>query len=443
LLKSSGNLSTGALSSLNAKVNAQSLAGAVSITSSKSKTALLATSKTGMSIGTYDVSGGTVSLNAGAAFTGTTGTATGNITLDAVGAASVGNVASSAGIVDLESSASTLTTGTVSGASGILLKSSGNLGTGALTSLNANVNAQSLAGAVSITSSKSKTTLLATSKTGMSIGNYDVSGGTVSLNAGAAFTGTTGTATGNITLDAVGSASVGNVASSAGIVDLESSASTLTTGTVLGASGVLLKSSGNLGTASLTSLNAGVSGESLTGSVSISAVNAKTSLVAKSMATMTLNTFTVSNGGASLNAGTDFTSVNGTAYGPITVTMKGVGTLGSLTSTTGAISATSTLKGMSFNALKAATGITLLAKANMGLGLNPAYALFGTSLDAGTGAVDAQTTTGNVQTGKLTAKLTSTLKSTDGNLKINAIALPALVTLNATTSGTKSLPAGY
>ena len=123
--------------------------------------------------------------------------------------------------------------------------------------------------------------------------------------------------------------------------------------------------------------------------------------------------------------------------------MTGIGSLGTLTTTTGAINATSTLKGMSFTALKAGTGIILRAKANMGLGLNPTFALFGTSLDAGTGAVDAQTTTGNIQIGKLIAKTNSTVKTSDGSLKISAVTLPALVTITATTSGTRSLPAGY
>jgi hypothetical protein len=193
----------------------------------------------------------------------------------------------------------------------------------------------------------------------------------------------------------------------------------------------------------VTSTNANVNAQSLTGSVAVTTAKAATALVAQSGTTMTLGSFTVSAGGANLTSGTDFTSGTGTSYGPMTISMTGIGSLGTLTTTTGAINATSTLKGMSFTALKAGTGIILRAKANMGLGLNPTFALFGTSLDAGTGAVDAQTTTGNIQIGKLIAKTNSTVKTSDGSLKISAVTLPALVTLTATTSGTRSLPAGY
>jgi hypothetical protein len=205
----------------------------------------------------------------------------------------------------------------------------------------------------------------------------------------------------------------------------------------------LLKSSGNLSTGVLTSLNANVNAESLTGAVTITSAKAKTALVATSKTGLTLTTYTVSAGTANLTAGTDFTSTTGTAYGAMTINMDGIGNLGTQTSTTGTISATSALKGLSFTTLKAATGITLRAKANMGLGLNPTFALIGTNLDAGTGAVDAQTTAGNVQFGKLLAKSNSTVKTTDGNLTITTVTLTSPATLTATATGTRALPAGY
>ncbi|MGV0984367.1 MAG: leukotoxin LktA family filamentous adhesin [Limnohabitans sp.] len=443
LLKSSGNLVTGALTSTSANVNVQSVAGSVAVTTAKAATALVAQSGTDMALGTYAVSGGTATLTSGAAFTSTSGTASGNITLSAVGNASTGAATSSAGTVDLKSTGGTLTTGAVSGTSGVLLKSSGNLVTGALTSTSANVNVQSVAGSVAVTTAKAATALVAQSGTDMALGTYAVSGGTATLTSGAAFTSTSGTASGNITLSAVGNASTGAATSSAGTVDLKSTGGTLTTGAVSGASSVLLKSSGNLVATTVTSTNANVNAQSLTGSVAVTTAKAATALVAQSGTTMTLGSFTVSAGGANLTSGTDFTSGTGTSYGPMTISMTGIGSLGTLTTTTGAINATSTLKGMSFTALKAGTGIILRAKANMGLGLNPTFALFGTSLDAGTGAVDAQTTTGNIQIGKLIAKTNSTVKTSDGSLKISAVTLPALVTITATTSGTRSLPAGY
>jgi hypothetical protein len=386
---------------------------------------------------------GDLTLSAAGALSASSTTATGNITLSAVGNASTGAVTSRAGMVDMTSTSGSLTTGAVSGVSGVLLKSSGNLSTGALTSASANIDAQSVAGSVAITSAKAATALVAQSGTSMTLGTYAVSAGTANLTAGSTFTGTSGSASGKITLSATGNASTSAVTSSAGMVDMTSTSGNLTTGAVSGVSGVLLKSSGNLSTGALTSLNADVNAQSFTGSVSVTSVKAATALVAQSGTSMTLGSFSVSTGGATLTSGANFTSGTGTSYGAISINMAGVGSLGSLTATTGTISATSTSKGMSFNALKAGTGIILRAQANMGLGLNPTFALLGTSLDAGTGAVDAQTTTGNIQIGKLIANTNSTVQTSDGSLKVSAVTLPALVTLSATTSGTRSLPAGY
>jgi hypothetical protein len=68
----------------------------------------------------------------------------------------------------------------------------------------------------------------------------------------------------------------------------------------------------------------------------------------------------------------------------------------------------------------------------------------GTNLDAGTGAVDAQTDAGNVQFGKLMAKSSSTVKTSGGNLTITTATLttPTLLTATA-TGGTRVLPKGY
>jgi hypothetical protein len=301
-----------------------------------------------------------------------------------------------------------------------------------------------MTGAVAITSARAKTALVATSKTGLTLTTYAVSGGAANLTAGSTFTSTTGTATGNITLDAAGNASVGNVTSSAGIVDLETtSTGTLTTGAVSGLSGVLLKSSGNLSTGLLTSLNANVNAQSMTGAVAISSARAKTALVANSKTGLTLTTYTVSAGSAHLTAGADFTSTTGTAYGDMTILVTGIGSLGTQTSTNGIIRATSDLKGLRFTTLKAATGITLRAKANMGLGLNPTFALMGTNLDAGTGAVIAHTDAGNVQFGNLRAKANSTVNTGGGNLTITTATLTRPTMLTATATGTRVLPKGY
>jgi hypothetical protein len=284
----------------------------------------------------------------------------------------------------------------------------------------------------------------ATGETGnLKLTTLSAKAGALTLAAGGTLTATNATATGHITLDAAGNTTVGALTSSTGIVDLETTAGTLTTGAVSGASGVWLKSSGNLSTGALTSLNANVNARSLTGAVTITSAKAKTALLATSSTGLKLTSYTVSAGTAHLTAGTDFTATTGTAYGGITIQMEGIGSLGTQTSTNGSISATSSLKGLSFTTLKAATGITLRAKVNMGLGLNPAFALFGTTLDAGTGAVDAQTTAGNVQFGKLLAKSNSTVNTNAGNLKITTVTLPAPFKLTATASGTRTLPKGY
>jgi hypothetical protein len=416
---------------------------ALALTAGQNLTVTAAGTTGDLRLTTLAAKAGTLTLNASRTLSLSSATARGDITLSAAGNVSAGAVTSSAGGVDLQSTGGTMTTGAVSGASTVLVKSSGNLVTGALTSTSANVNAQSVAGALSVTSAKAVTALLAQSAAEMSLGSYAVSGGTAGLTSGGTFTSTSGKATGDITLSAAGNVSAGAVTSSAGGVDLQSTGGTMTTGAVSGASTVLVKSSGNLVTGALTSTSANVNAQSLTGSVTVTAAKAATALVAQSGTSMTLGSFSVSTGGATLTSGADFTSGTGTSYGPMTISMTGVGSLGTLTSTTGAITATSTLKGMSFNALKAGTGIILRAKANMGLGLNPSYALFGTSLDAGTGAVDAQTTTGNIQIGKLIAKTNSTVKTTNGSLKITAVTLPTLVTLTATTAGVRTLPAGY
>jgi hypothetical protein len=186
-----------------------------------------------------------------------------------------------------------------------------------------------------------------------------------------------------------------------------------------------------------------VNAQSLTGAVTITSAKAKTALVATSQTGLSLTSYAVSAGTAHLTAGTDFNATTGNAYGDITILVNGIGSLGTLTSTIGTIRATSDQKGLSFTTLKAATGITLRAKANMGLGLNPTFALMGTNLDAGTGAIDAQTTAGNVQFGKLLAKSNSTVKTSDGNLTITTATLTTPTMLTATATGTRTLPKGY
>ncbi|TXH86428.1 MAG: hypothetical protein E6Q78_17105 [Rhodoferax sp.] len=225
----------------------------------------------------------------------------------------------------------------------------------------------------------------------------------------------------DMTLLSKGNAVVGSASSTRGFLNLKSTGGSLQASSLSAATQLTLDSR--------TSINAG-------------SLSAKTDLSVTSQSTAIINDFKVTAGGADFNIGSHFTLTSGTATGLISVDLGGWGSLGTLTSSRGALTATSGL-GMRFNALKAGTGITLLAHKQLGYGVDAAYALIGNSVDGGTGSVKATADTGDIKLGRLAAKQASTVTATSGKVNVSAVSLPKGVKLNVSASGTKTLPAGY
>ena len=366
------------------------------------------------------------------------------ITASGTGAdASFGTLSARNGTLNLSVDGSLSLTGAVSAGSHVDLVSdaAATLKTVASTSGRVLVDA---GGALQMGSATAGTSVSLTSAGNLAVGTYTAKAGGATAKSGGTLTQSSASATGDVVIEAVGNATLGTVTSSGGAIDAGSTGGALSTGAVTALTNLKLKASGNLSAGALTSRNTTVQADSLVGSVSIDSVTARNGLTATAAAALALRTFTVSAGAATLRAGTDFTATTGSASGIVDIRLGGIGTLGSLTSTGASVSAITTGKGLSFGTLKAARGITLRAQSRIGLGTSAAFAVVGTTLDAGTGAVDVETAAGDVQVGTLKATLASRAVTGNGNLKITTVTLPKLVPLTTTaTGGTRTVPVAY
>jgi len=160
---------------------------------------------------------------------------------------------------------------------------------------------------------------------------------------------------------------------------------------------------------------------------------------------LTLTSFTVTAGGATLNAGGALSVATGTTTGNQVLTAVGHGSLGNLTVSAGNLTATSTGGGLSFGALRASGTIGLSAKLAFTTGANAGYSLIGTSLSAN--LVNATAAAGNVQVGTLSASDPNTrVEATTGGLRINTISLLPRTSgaqLIAGLTGSRFVPTGY
>jgi hypothetical protein len=360
-----------------------------------------------------------------------------NVTAQA-GTVVLGALTATTGGVSLESQGGALSTGLIKAVSQITASSQGQLSTGTLTSSGAGVNLSAHNGGIGFSSiSAFGAADLTATRDENSLAVTDIRGGAITARA------VDPNSAINVTAQA-GTVVLGALTATTGGVSLESQGGALSTGLISGTWDIRALAKGNLLTGNITSLNAGINISSETGSISATSANAKTSFVAESGTSLKINTFAVSAGGATLKASADLHLPKGTAYGLIDASAGGNAWLGELISTTNRIHATSVGGGLSFSTLKAATGIRLRASKALGAGTNAAFALIGTTVDAGSGGVDALATSGHLQFGKMIARANSLLTTKAGDLRVSSISFLSKNQLTATAEGgSLVLPAGY
>jgi hypothetical protein len=382
-------------------------------------------------------SGGSLSVNNEGTLkvTGTT-SASGVVQIDMAGAGALGTVSSRLQNVTITSDAA-LRTGRISAPGAVSLSSEGQLTTGAVSSTGAQVVLSAHNGGISYgsVSAGSVASLSATRDAGSAMGT-DVRGGAI-------------TAKSQDPVQAIQAASengnllLGNLSATTGGVTLVAGGG-LTTGTVRAISGIAASGSQNVTMGALTSSTGAIDVNAFTGSVSLASATAREGLRVQAGAALSLGSFTVSGGNATLKASTTLSLPRGSASGLVDVSAGGVATLGALTSTKGAIYASSTGNGLTFATLRAANGIRLRASTAMGSGVQGSFGLIGTTLDAGNGALDAHVLQGDVQIGTLSARSNSVLTAQAGSLRVNTIRLLRPFQLAATAQGgVRVLPSGY
>ncbi len=431
-LDSGGRMSVGAVASSGAGVNLSAHNGGIAYTSvSALGVANLSTTRDEGSTAATDIRGGAITAKA------TDPDSAINVTAQA-GTVVLGAVTASTGGVNLDAQGGSLTTGAIKAVSQITASAQGELVTGAVSSSRMGVDLSAHNGGIRYTSvSALGVANLSATRDAGSTAVTDIRGGAITAKA------TDPDAAINVTAQA-GTVVLGAVTASTGGVHLDSQGGSLSTGAVTASWDVRAQSQDNLVMGATTSRNADVLLDAMTGSVTVTSASARTSFVAESGASMSIQNFTVTAGGATLKAATGLTLPKGTASGLIDLTSGTNAVLGTITSTGNAIHAGSTGGGLSFTTLKAATGIKLRAASALGSGTLANFGLAGTTLDAGTGGVDAEATQGGIQFGKLTARSSSTIKALSGGLQVSSIGLltPAQLTA-AAQGGTRVLPVGY
>ena len=455
-MRSVGQLTGVSATSSAGALDVASTAGGLTLTTATAVTGLTLDSAGALSATTWSSSRGAVSITSQGALSLGRGTSLGNITLRSGAEATLGTATSTGGVLDAQASGGLRYT-TLSGA-GVVLAAEGVLA-GTLPSVSI------LGGAITSRSTDAANAISVQGAAGATVGALSATTGGVTLDAGTgalttgavtarnalsltAATGLTAGAltstTGNVAAQsAAGAVVLGAVTAAVGGVDVDAVGGTLTTGAITAAANLSLSSSGALRTGALTSRNGSVQVESLTGSVALTTVSARTGVTASAGSSLALTSFTVTAGGATLSAATDFSLTKGTATGAIGLTMGGQGSLGTVTSSASTLNAQSTSGGMRFTALKSFGALTLRTAGALTSGTGVGYSLFGGTLDAGT-AVDVQSTSGGIQVTRLTARTASRITTGSGPLTISAVSLlPASLLVATTGSGTRTVPLGY
>ena len=439
-------LSAGTLTSTSGKIDVDSAAGLLKITTATAKTDLDAQATAGaLTVGTF--TSATALLQAGADMTVTSGTTTGALTTDSQGAASLGTLIAG-GLIKADAKKAM----TVTSAKGTVLDITAGTGlsAGTLTSTGGKMGVDSSTGAVKITNATANGDLVAKASTGdLTIGTFTAT--TADVQAGNDLTLTTATTSGEMLATAGRNAVLGTLTSTGDRVKVDTTGTLMAT-TVKAAKAVDMSGVAGLTATTLTSTNANIDVDSVAGSVNVKTANAKTSFDARSYGAMTIGTFGVTAGYASLLSGGMMTLTTGTATGDMTLrtnattgnTLSDSTTqmaLGTLTSSTGKIEASNTKGGMTFATLRAVTQIKLDAAKAWSNG----QAISGTALYVSNGDLDIYAKTGGISMTTLSGKTNSKVKTDAGSIKISSIvgvSSKSLLSLTA-TGGTVSVPVTY
>jgi len=221
-------LTAGTLTSTAGKIGVDSTTGAVKITTATSNAALVVKATAGdLNIGTLTAT--TTDLQASNDLTLTTATTSGEMLATAGRNAVLGTLTSSGDRVKVDTTG-TLTASTVKAAKVVDLSGAAGLTATTLTSTNANIDVDSVAGSVNVKTANAITSFAARSYGAMTIGTFGVTAGYASLVSGGMMNLTTGTTTGDMTLrtdgtmgnavsDSTTQMALGTLTSSSGKID--------------------------------------------------------------------------------------------------------------------------------------------------------------------------------------------------------------------------------
>jgi hypothetical protein len=428
-------LTAGTLTSTTGKIDVDSAAGLLKITTATAKTDLDAQAVAGaLTVGTFTAV--TAQLKSGTDMALTTGTTTGILTTDSKGAASLGNLTAGAQLTADATGAMTVTS-----AKGTVLDMSAGTGltAGTLTSTTGNIDVDSTTGTLKITAATAKTLLDAQAMAGdLTVGTFTAA--TAALVSGNNTAVSTGTTTGEMLATVGRNAALGSLTSSGDKVKVDATG-TLTVTTAKAATQVDLSGRAGLTATTLTSTNAFIDVDSLAGSVNVKTANARTYFNANSYGAMTLGTFGVTAGYASLVSGGAMAITTGTSSGNMTIDGGTNAALGTLTSSAGQIDASALDGGMTFATLRAASKIKLDASKAWSSG----QAISGTALYVSNGGLDLLATSGGISLSTLSGKTQSLVKTNAGSIKISSIQgfSPANLLTVTAVGGVKTVPVTY
>jgi len=329
----------------------------------------------------------------------------------------------------------------VTAAKGTVLDLSAGTGltAGTLTSTTGKIGVDSVSGQLKITAATAKSLLDAKAIAGdLSIATFTA--GTSLLQSGADMSVTSGTTAGDMQATVGRNAVMGTLTSTAGKVTVDTTG-TLNVTTIKAANQVDLSGRVGLTAGSLTSTNAFLDVDSLTGSVNINAANARTYFKANSYGVMTVGTFGVTAGYANLVSASAMAITTGVSTGNMTIDAGTNAALGTLTSSAGFIDASALNGGMTFATLKAANKIKLDATKSW----NNGQAINGTALYVSNGGLDLFAASGGIALTTLSGTSQSLVKTNAGPIKIATVLgfAPANLLTVTAIGGTKTVPLAY
>ena len=317
-----------------------------------------------------------------------------------------------------------------------------------LASTAANLDIDSASGVLKVTTATAKTLLDAQADT-LTLGTFTAA--TAHLGAVSAMSLSTGTTTGQMVVNSLGSAALGNLTASAGAIKADAAGAM----TITAARGTSLDLSAGTGltAGTLTSSLGGIDVDTAAGALKITTATAKTVLDAQATSgVMTIGSYTATS--AKLQSGSDMGLTKGTVVGAIEVVSGGDAVLGSMTSTTSQVVANATgtmsltlAKGTLID-LSAGTGLTAgtLTSTLGGIDVDTAAGALKITTATAKTVLDAQAADGDLSVGTLTAvssvlvsgnDLTLTKSTTTGELSATAARHAVLGTLTSSANRVK------